>query len=155
MSGRQLTVEPPDFDKIKRESGQFTADGIRLLWLVANDEADARRTGIREASERWDKKVLVLAPTVNQNNLSTQDATILRFDGASAVNITGIRARVEGAIILISVLGTGTITLQHDNAGSDARNRMLFQAAADKAVLTNKDVLLKYLNTRWREVSLA
>ena len=153
--GAQLTIESPDFDKIRKESGRATEDGMRLLWLVANDEARDRRNGVREAIERWEKKFIILTPTVNQNDLDTQDTTILRFDGTTAVNVTGLKARVEGTIVLVSVLGAATITLMHDNAGSEARNRMLFQAAANKAVVTNRDVFLKYLNTRWREISLA
>lgn len=151
----QLTIESPDFDKVRKESGRATEDAIRLLWLVANDEARDRRNGVREAIERWEKKYIILAPTVNQNDLDTQNATIIRFDGASAVNVTGFKARVEGTIILVSVLGSATITLMHSNAGSEARNRILFQAAADKAVATNRDVFLKYLSSRWREISLA
>jgi hypothetical protein len=150
----QLTIESPDFDRIRKESGRATEDAIRLLWLVANDEASDRRTGVREAIERWEKKYIILAPTVNQNNLDTQDAAILRFEGASAVNVTGLKARVEGTIVLVSVLGSATITLMHDSGSSEARNRILFQAAANKAVATNRDVFLKYASSRWREISV-
>lgn len=153
MSNQQ-TVESPNFDKIRKESGRATEDGIRLLWMVANSEARDRRTGVRAAIERWEKKYVILAPTVNQNDLDTQDTAIMRFDGASAVNVTGLKARVEGTIILVSVLGAGTITFMHNNVASEARNRILFQGAADMPVATNRDLFLKYLNTRWREISL-
>lgn len=150
-----LTVEAPDFEGVKKESGVDTMDAVRLLWAVANAEAKDRRIGVRLARERIEVKVLIASPTVNQNNYDTQFATILRFDGSTAVNITGLKARAEGTILLVLVLGSGTITLMNDNAGSEASNRMLFQAAADKAVATNRAVLLTYQSTRWREVSLA
>lgn len=150
-----LTVSAPDFEYIRKEAGVHTMDGVRLLWSVANEEAKDRRTGIRLAIERQEIKTLITSPSVNQNNFDTQFSTTIRFDGASAINVTGIRARVEGARIRVLVLGAGTITLMHNNAGSDATNRILLFAAANKAVATNRAVELEYQNARWREISLA
>lgn len=150
-----LTVTAPDFDHIRNETGVHTMDGIRLLWSVANEEAKDRRTGIRLAIERQEVKTLISSPAVSQNNFDTQFATTLRFDGAANVNITGIRARVEGTRLRVMVLGVGTITLMHNSSSSEAQNRMVFFAAADKAVATNRSVELEYQSARWREVSLA
>lgn len=150
-----LSVASPDFEYIRKEAGVHTMDGVRLLWSVANEEAKDRRIGIRLAIERQEVKTLITSPALNQNNFSTEFATTLRFDGAASVNITGIRARVEGARIRVLVLGSGTITLMHNNASSEAQNRMLFASGADKAVATNKSVELEYQNARWREISLA
>lgn len=150
-----LTVTAPDFDHIRHETGVHTEDGIRLLWEVANSEAKDRRTGVRLAIERQEVKTLISSPAVNQNNFNTDYSTTLRFDGAAAVNITGIKARVEGTRVRVLVLGTGTITLMHNNAGSEANNRILLYAAVDKAVATNRTVELEYQNSRWREISLA
>jgi hypothetical protein len=150
-----LTVSAPDFDYIRKESGVHTEDGIRLLWMVANSEAKDRRTGIRLAIERQEVKTLIFSLSVNQNNFDTAFSTTLRSDGGSAINITGIKARVEGARIRVLVLGAGTVTLMHNNVSSEATNRMLFAAGADKAVATNKAVELEYQNLRWREISLA
>lgn len=150
-----LTVSAPDFDHIRHETGVHTEDGIRLLWEVANSEAKDRRTGVRLAIERQEVKTLIASPSVNQNNYDTMYSTTLRFDGAAAINVTGIKARVEGTRVRVMVLGAGTITLMHNNAGSEAANRMLFFAAADKAVATNKMVELEYQSSRWREISLA
>lgn len=130
-------------------------DGVRLLWEVANSEAKDRRTGVRLAIERQEVKTLVSSPGSNQDNFDTAYSTTLRFDGASSINITGIKARVEGARVRVLVLGAGTITLKHNSASSEATNRMLFAAAADKAVATNKAVELEYQSSRWREISLA
>jgi hypothetical protein len=150
-----LTITAPDFDWIKKEAGVHTMDGIRQLWSVANDEDKSRRTGIRLAIERQEVKTLISSLLASQDNFDTKFSTTLRFDGAVAVNITGIRQRVEGARIRILVLGTGTITLKHNDAASEAQNRMLFFAAADKAVATNKACELEYQSSRWREISLA
>ncbi len=150
-----LTVTAPDFDYIKKEAGVHTMDGIRLLWSVANSEAKDRRTGIRLAIERQEVKTLVDSPTLSQNDYDTAYSTTLRFDGASNINITGLKARVEGARVRILVLGAGTITLKQNSGSSEAVNRMLFASGADKAVATNKACELEYQNARWREISLA
>lgn len=148
-----LTVEAPEFDEIQRGNRRATADGIRLLWQVINELDRRQRTGLRAAIERWEKKTLTSSPGASQNNFDSQFATVLRFDGAGAINVTGIRARQEGAFVLVLVLGAGTVTLMHQSASSEAANRMVFQAAADKGVTTNRAVLLCYQNLRWREIS--
>lgn len=150
-----LSVEAPDFDYIKREAGVHTMDGIRLLWSVANSEAKDRRTGVRLAIERQEVKTLVFSLALSQNDFDTAFSTTLRSDGAAAINITGLKARVEGARVRVLVLGAGTVTLKHNSASSEAVNRMLFASGADKAVATNKACDLEYQNSRWREISLA
>lgn len=128
---------------------------MRLLWMVANDEDRSRRTGVRLAIERQEVKTLVVSLAGNENDFDTMYSTTIRSDGAVAVNITGFKARVEGARIRVVVLGAATITLKHNDAASEATNRMLFFAAADKAVATNKACELEYQGARWREISLA
>jgi hypothetical protein len=130
-------------------------DGMRLLWSVANDEATSRRTGVRVAIERQEVKTLVFDLVADQNNFDTAFSTTLRSDGAVGINITGIKARVEGARIRVLVLGVGTVTLIHNSGSSEAQNRMLFASGADKAVAMNKACELEYQNFRWREISLA
>jgi hypothetical protein len=154
MSNNQ-SVEAPDFDRIKREAGPATADGVRLLWAVANDEAQSRRTGIRTATERIAPKSLVDSPVGAQNNYDTNFATVLRFDGAAAANLTGLRARPENSIVIVIVLGAGTVTLTHNSGASEANNRILLAAGVDKPVATNQAVMLMYENLRWREVDWA
>lgn len=148
----QFTVEAPDFDRIKRETGVSTQEAITLLWRVANDEAESRRTGVRAATERMEPKAIALSPSVSQNNLDTQFATVLRFDGASSVNITGLQARPDPTIVILLVIGAGTITLKNQNASSLDRNRIVTSAGGDVAIATNKSVMLMYTNLRWREL---
>ena len=110
-----LTVEAPEFDQIEKESGRATRDAIRLLWGVANYESQRRRKTDRRLADRLSPKVLYLAPTANQNNLDTQGAGVLYYNGASAVNITGYILREEGDILFIHVAGAGTITHTHQD----------------------------------------
>lgn len=37
MAFENLTVEAPDFDRIRKEAGVHTADATRLLWYAVND----------------------------------------------------------------------------------------------------------------------
>lgn len=146
----QFTIEAPDFDRIFNETGPTTRDGITTLWRVANDEAESRRRGVREAIERQCPKEIILSLAANQNNFNTEFATTLRSDGAASVNITGFQARPEPTILFLVVLGSGTITLKHNDVNSIARNRILTYTAADIAVGTNQAIRLDYLNERWR-----
>ena len=154
MAG-QLTVESPDFDYIEREAGIHTRDAIQTLWLVANDEAASRRQGVREAIERIMPKGIIQSPSGATNDLDTQFAGVLRFDGATSFNLTGLQARPEPTFIYLTVLGSGTVTLKNASASSIERNRILTFSGGDVAIATGQTVLLMYLNTRWREVEWA
>ena len=151
----QLTVESPDFDYIEREAGVHTRDAIQTLWLVANDEASSRRQGVREAIERIEPKEIILSPSGATNDLNTQFSGVIRFDGSTAFNLTGLQARPEPTFVYLTVLGSGTVTLKNESASSIARNRILTLSGGDVAITTGLTVLLMYLNTRWREVSWA
>lgn len=150
-----LSIESPDFDRIRKGEGHATEDAIRLLWYVLNNEIKSRRQGDRLISDRLGPKVLARAPTGGENNVDTQGAGIIFYTGATSVAITGYRAGEEGDILFIHVTGAGTITHNNQDANSDAGNRFVFQAGANKAVATNRSLVLQYFNTRWRELSLA
>ena len=150
--GSQFTIEAPEFDLIKRESGPHTRDGIITIWEALNAEGQARRSGIRQAVERINPKEIILSPSVSQNNLDTEFATVLRFDGAAGVNITGIQQRPEPTAIFLVVLGAGTITLTNQDAASLDRNRIVTKTGASVALATNTITLLWYLNSRWRQL---
>lgn len=147
----QFTVVQPDYDRIKNETGVNTADGIQTLWLAVNDEAGSRRAGVREAIERFSPKAIIQSPGVAQNNLDTQFSTVLRFDGSTNVNLTGLRARPDPTFVYLYVLGSGTITLKNESASSIARNRILTYSGGDLALTTGLGAILVYLNSRWRE----
>ena len=150
-----LSIESPDFDRIKRGNPHAIEDAIRLLWIVLNNELRVRRQADRRIEERLSPKVLPRSPSGNENNVDTEGAGFVVYTGSTAVNITGYRAREDGDILFVHVTGSGTITHMNQSASSDAGNRFVFQAAADKAVATNRSIVLQYYNARWREMSLA
>lgn len=151
----QLTIDSPEFDYIYRESGRATRDGIHSLWLVANDEAASRRAGVREAIERICPKEIIQSPTAGQNDFDTQFATVLRFDGSTNFNLTGLQARTEPTVVYLYVLGSGTVTLKNESASSIDRNRILTYSGVDIAITTGKSAMLMYVNLRWREIKWA
>lgn len=149
-----LSVESPDFDKIRKESGTATSDAIRLLWYVTNNEIADRRRGVREAQEKREGKVLSAAPASAQDNFDAQGAFLVVFTGSTAFNLTGIRNGLDGRCLLIHVTGTGTVTVKNESASSDAANRIDSQSGADLSVTTGKTLILNYYASRWREAKL-
>lgn len=149
-----LTIESLDFDAIRRGDTNATGDAIEFLWQVLNDEARARRKGDRLNGFRAEWEPLTLEPAAALNDYDIGDAGLLIFEGAASVDATGFLAPSGGAsrLIILLVLGAGTITLKHNNAGSEEPNRILTQGAGDVAVATNRAVALLYENSRWREL---
>jgi len=147
----QLTIESPEFDRIKKEAGNATRDAIQLLWFVANNESAERRRGVRAAAEEEIPKTTSAAPTVDQHNFDTQGSPVIVFTGTTSVNLTGIRNGIQGQARALHNLGTGTITLKHEHVGSDPENRLDTNLDADVPIPTGKCSRLRYLNSRWRQ----
>ena len=84
------------------------------------------------------------APT----GLST--ATTLRLDSDATRAITGLTGGASGRLILIHYIGTTSVTLKDENAGSTAANR--FALLADVDLVTDACILLQYdaTSSRWR-----
>lgn len=153
-----LSIEAPDFDRIRRGDFHAIDDAIRLLWYVANDEAKRRRSGDRQISARLSPQTVSFAPSVDQNNVDTGGAGIVVYTGSTAVDISGYRApSFDGAMLIIHVTGSGTITHNHQDTNSDAGNRLVNQGGGtpNVAVATNQSMIYIYLNSRWREWSAA
>lgn len=148
-----LVVESPDFDRIRKGDGKATEAAVRLLWFVLNDLSRRESIDFQTVRNLWSVAVLSAAPSSNQDNYDSKDATILLFTGGSAFNLTGIRNGVEGMVKIIANLGAGTITIKHETT-SDTTNRIDTVTGADKTIVTNKFMLISYLSNRWREVSL-
>jgi hypothetical protein len=149
-----LTVESFDFDQIGRKAGRATQDALYGMWLALNEIAKTGRQGLTIATSRAVWGVQRLSPTLNLDNQKHEDVVWQRFEGATAINVTGFRAGLEGQLLIVLVLGVGTITLKH-NVTSALPNRILTQSGGDLAVITNKAALLGYHNQRWREIKLA
>lgn len=151
-----LSIEAPDFDRIRKGDPHATEDAIRLLWFVANDEAKRRRSGDRQIAARLSPQVLPLAPAASQNNVDTQGCGVIVYTGANSVNVTGYRAPgFDGAVLFIHVTGAGTISHTNQDANSDAGNRFVNNGAATVAIGTNQSAIYVYYNSRWREWSAA
>lgn len=150
-----LFIESPDFDLIRKQSGYAVEDAVRLLWSTLNEEIRLRRLTVRQATEKISGKVKVDSTTSNQNNYDTEESQTVYFTGGSACDVTGVRNGVEGRVVIFTVLGTGTFTFKNNSASSDTTNKILMSAGADKAVATNKSIVLQYLNARWRELTPA
>ena len=150
-----LSVESPDFDRIRKGDSAATEDAVRLLWYVMNNEIASRRRGDRLISERLSPKVLLKAPSGGENNIDTEGAGLIVYTGATGVTQTGYRAGQDGDILFILVTGSGTISHAHQSASSDAGNRIVTFLGLTKAVATNQALVLIYQDARWRELSLA
>lgn len=150
----QKTVEAPAFEDIKRETGFNTRDGIKTLWEVLNEEARSRRVGVRVAQEESIRKTHRPdpAPTSDQHNYDTTGSPNVLFTGSTSFNLTGLRNGVQGQMRLIHNIGTGTVTLKHESASSDAGNRFDTAADADVSVTTGKSVMVRYFDSRWRQM---
>ncbi len=79
---------------------------------------------------------------------------ILRCNNATALTITGIKAPSDGRLLLIESVGAGTVTLNHQDAGSTAANRLIASTATAFTVATS--ALLAYDGTTasWRVLPL-
>lgn len=149
-----LRVEAPAFDRIRAGDDGAVEDAVRLLWLALNYQFQVENTNFLRSSRILSPAVLTDAPSANQDNYDMKDNTILLLTGSSAFNLTGIRNGASGRLVLIVNLGSATCTVKHD-VTSTAENRINMQAGADKGITTGKAMLLCYLSSRWREVSLA
>lgn len=149
-----LQVESPAFDRIRKGDNTATEDGIRLLWFALNNLYRVESVDFQSASRTFKPAVKSDSPSVNQDNYDMGDATVLLLGQAGAFNLTGIRNGTSGRIVIIVNLGAGTMTAKQA-VTSDIFNQLQMAAAADKAVATNKAIVFIYLNSRWRELSLA
>lgn len=149
-----LSVESPDFDYIRHETGLVTSDAIKLLWEVINFEISTRRKGVKRATDYLAGKITSDASTSAEDNLDTLNSLVWWYNTASSFNLTGLRNGVEGRVIFIHNVGGGTITFKHNSGSSDVANRILLQAGVDKGLATGKSIVLLYINAKWRELSL-
>lgn len=149
-----LTVESPNFEKIQKEAGNFTADAISLLWQVLNATRADERRDFRRAVERMTPKVLFYNATGAVNNLDLQGAGALVFTGTTAQNFTGIRCPETNEFLCLPVFvaGSGTITIQNNNAGSQSQNQIQTTSGGNKVLAQHSGVMLMYVDGQWHEV---
>ena len=153
--GEQFTVDPPDRDLIRRESGRATETAIMTNWLVLNDELKRRRRTVLEVKNKLEGKVFSSAPTVAQNDFDTQGAMTVLFTGSTNFNLSGLANPSEGRIITLFNVGSATITVLHASVLSAALNRFRTFSGASVSLTTDKAVTFYYLNSLWRELKAA
>jgi hypothetical protein len=148
-----LTIESPNFEKISKESGQFTADAISLLWNALNDTRAVGRRNFRQATEKLTPKLLTLTPTGAVTDLDSQGASIIAFTSGTQ-NFTGIRAPQTGEsrVMFLHNHGAGTITVKNA-ATSETANQFATSTGSDYTMSTGKGIIFAYLSSKWREVA--
>ena len=148
------TIESPNYEKISKEAGQFTADAINLLWAALNDTRATERRDFRLATEIVAPKVKSITAAASVDDLDLEDSSVISFIGADAQNFTGIRAPETGRtrIVFIQVNGAGTITIKNA-ATSETANQFATSTGADIACATGVGIVFVYLASKWREVA--
>lgn len=148
------TIESPNYEKISKEAGQFTADAINLLWAALNDTRATERRDVRRATEIVAPKFISLTAAASVNDLDLEGSSVVSFIGADAHNFTGMRAPETGQtrIVFVQVNGTGTITVKN-NATSEAANRIITSIGGDLAMTQGTGMIFVYLAGNWKEVA--
>lgn len=148
------TIEAPNFEKINKEAGQFTADAISTLWAALNDTRKTERTDFRIVRDILAPKVKQLAPTASVDDLSLDGCSVVEFTGSASVNFTGMKAPETGRsqVVFVYVSGTGTITAVH-NATSATANQLDNASAANVTLATRGGIVYIYLSGKWREIA--
>jgi hypothetical protein len=148
------SIEAPNFDKINKETGQFTSDAVNLLWAALNDTRAELRRLTRRSKDMIEPKVLKLEPSASVDNLDLEGCSVVEFVGSSAVNFTGMRAPEtdQTRVVFVYTTGSATITAKN-NATSDTANRLRNESGADVALATGAGTIYIYLNSQWRELA--
>lgn len=146
-------MSSPDYSAVLNESGPATADAVQGLFLEGNSNKTDLTRAIGIIRDLMEPKVLVKAPSANTNNLALEGSSVIHFNGATSVNLTGLVAPAPGKarIVIIHVSGAGTITLKHQTT-STAANQLSLITGADTALATGKSAIFIYLSSLWRQV---
>ena len=95
--------------------------------------------------------------TTNQDNLDLDGSgSYFRIEANSAIDITGIASEANGRVIVLVNVGSQTITLKHNDAGSNPGNRFLLAGGNDFECAENSVVTLVYdeASSFWRIISV-
>lgn len=114
------------------------------------DELESLMTQIRAAFDtlaygRWVLRTAITPPalTASQNDYEPSGlatAQWIRISSTTAVNLTGLKAGSVGDVILLTNIGSNTITLVHASASSAEANRFRCPGAGDFALATQESV---------------
>ena len=97
----------------------------------------------------------IVAHTHNYSPTGLDAATIVRLDSSSNFNISGMvpGALADGRIVILSMIVAATLTLLHEDTGSDVANRFRL-GGSDIALQQDDSIILWYDGTssRWRAI---
>lgn len=149
-----LSIQSPDFERIKTEAGYFTRDAIMLLWLGLNDTRATETRDVTGLRSEIQPAVLKLSPTTAQNNLDIRGRTVLSFEGSTAVNLTGMTAPDTDTckLVIMQNSGTGTITIKNLSSSSEDQNQFSSSAGSDVSLSAGKATVWAYLASKWRQI---
>lgn len=144
---------PPDFGLIRQETGIITSDAFSTLWQQVTTAASDEARSLKKLKDIWEPKVIVSAPSVNTDNLAIGQSSVIHFNGATSVNLTGIVAPEPGQarVVVIHVSGAGTITLKHETTSTTA-NQLSLISGADTTKATRTSAMFIYLASKWRQL---
>lgn len=150
MSGRPGRT-PPIVVLPSPGPGYSQANEAQFRQSVQRAIQDAMEFGARQRS---------VSETLASGNTDNYDlgefVSTLRFtaDGAGST-LTGLQGGWDGRRLLILNVGSGTLSLANQDAGSDAENRMLLVGGATVNLAQHRAMELEYDTTtgRWREVN--
>lgn len=145
-----LTVESFDTARIRKESGPVTAQAIESIWKLLNEINGRLIRGVRRAQDLDLGKSASFAPTSQQDNFDADGLSVVYFTGSTNFTLTGLRNGEDGRRVMLHNGGTATITLAHENAGSNASNRLLIDGDGNANMYTDQTAEFVYLDSRWR-----
>lgn len=94
--------------------------------------------------------------TATQNDVAINTASAVRYTGAGSATFTGIAAGNAGQILYLTnaATSTNTLTLNNQDAGSAAANRIITGTGAALTMANNSSVVLQYdgAASRWRVI---
>ena len=139
-------INPRDTNLFRAAPGELATDNHFNIGGTLDLGADI------ELSER----TTVLGAGVN-HDVATGVVAVQRFSITATGNITGFAGGREGRLVIVINIGASTITLNNNNAGSLAANRMHLPNEADVILNFQDSATLWYDNatSRWRGVSVA
>ena len=82
-------------------------------------------TGLLTASGAATEISTTTTGNIDNFAIGTAPITLLRMNNASDATLRGMAAGVGGQVVIIASVGAGNVFLAHQNAGSDAANRLI------------------------------
>lgn len=93
------------------------------------------------------------AISTDQNNYVPGNYDILRINATANITITGFAGGVKGRFLRVFNVGTGEITIAHQNTGSLPQNRVVTPTGFGSVISPNEEFLLYYDSTQQRWIT--